>query len=247
MPVVTLFGPPEPEDQKVVGTADVVNYFPKLNLQGQLLWEQRPGLTPSALLGVVNVAVAGSGLAVAAPSLGTPLLTEAAAFVCEGGLECTHYPTDYGNLVDVWDIDNVTKTFHCSAIVPEAQDELGLKSGLLTSAESLPFPDQKRTVTLVYRTVDNPSFFTEVIDAEGSPANLSFTNSAPSKRVHFNISELQNFYLVFWSWTGAITGSYPDLVTEYSGEIYIECLQLEARDWEAANESLLVVYDETET
>lgn len=46
MVVLTLFGPPEPEDQKVIGTADAVNYFPKLNQRGQLLWEQRPGLTP---------------------------------------------------------------------------------------------------------------------------------------------------------------------------------------------------------
>ena len=46
MPVLTLFGPPEPEAKSVVGTADVVNYFPKINLQGRLLWEQRPGLTP---------------------------------------------------------------------------------------------------------------------------------------------------------------------------------------------------------
>lgn len=52
MPVITLFGPPEPEDKNVVGTADVINYFPKLNLQGKLLWEQRPGLTAIALSGL---------------------------------------------------------------------------------------------------------------------------------------------------------------------------------------------------
>lgn len=52
MPVLTLFGPPEPEDKNVIGTAAVINYFPKINLQGKLLWEQRPGLTAIHLAGL---------------------------------------------------------------------------------------------------------------------------------------------------------------------------------------------------
>lgn len=51
MAVITLFGPPEPEDKNVIGTANAINYFPKLNLQGQLLWEQRPGLAMVSLEG----------------------------------------------------------------------------------------------------------------------------------------------------------------------------------------------------
>lgn len=164
-------------------------------------------------------------------------------FVCDG-IEGAAYPPDYVNIVDVWEIDNVTKTFHCPIILPEALDEGGVKSGLLSAGEELPFAGQKRTVTLIYRTVGNPSFFTEVIGDDEFPANLGFTNSSISKRVHFNISELQNFYLVFWSWTGTISGSPPNLDTEFSGEIYIDCIQLDVRDWAGAGESLLVIYDD---
>src|SRR5512144_1730205 len=55
MPVINLFGPPEPEEQKVVGTADVINYFPKISLDGRVLWEQRPGLTPIRLTEVARL------------------------------------------------------------------------------------------------------------------------------------------------------------------------------------------------
>lgn len=253
MPVVTLFGPPEPEDKKVVGTADVINYFPKINLQGKLLWEQRPGLTPIALLDPPTLRLSQLRLEVLAfPEIFLVLTQQRLevlaappeeTFVCNG-IECTGYPTDYGNIVDVWEIDNITKTFHCPVILPEAVDEGGIKSGLLSAGEALPFSGQKRTITLIYRTVDNPSFFTEVIGPDETPANLSFSNSATSKRVHFNISEIQNFYVLFWSWTGAITGSFPDLVAEFSGEIYIDCIQIDARDWASFDESLLIVYDD---
>lgn len=44
MTVLTLFGPAEPTDKSVVGTANTVNVLPEINNAGNLIWVGRPGV-----------------------------------------------------------------------------------------------------------------------------------------------------------------------------------------------------------
>lgn len=49
MPTIKLFGPPDPQQSNVIGTADIINMLPTVGLDGRLAWTQRPGLTAVSL------------------------------------------------------------------------------------------------------------------------------------------------------------------------------------------------------
>lgn len=51
MPIVPIFGPPDPKSEKAIGTADATNLFPSTDSQGTIWWRVRPGMAAVEVVG----------------------------------------------------------------------------------------------------------------------------------------------------------------------------------------------------
>ena len=150
-----------------------------------------------------------------------------------------------GKTILLWEKDNVSHLYHCPPLpIIYYDDNEGPYTGLRTTAGTVPFQNQKRTITIVYHTSGNPNFYWNAL-VGSTYWPVPFVNSVNSTMVHFNVASNHNLVFTFTSWAGLLIGwgGPGPWSNQYDGEIWIECIKIEVRDYTAKGEALRVVYN----